>query len=522
MTDTFSTPMNGAESMVRTLLASGVEVCFGNPGTSEMHFVSALDRVEGMRAVLGLFEGVVTGAADGYARMAGKPAATLLHLGPGLANGVANLHNARKAGTPVVNIIGDHATAHQRYDAPLTSDVEAIARPVSHWVARVRGAANAASDVARAVQAARQAPGQIASLILPADSAWDAADGVAPALPVEGPAAVGEDAIGRSIAALRTGGKVAFLLRGAALQGRGLAAAARIAAATGARLVCDTFAPRVERGAGRVVVERLPYRPEPAIAFLQGTETLILVGAQAPIAFFAYPGQPSELTPPGCRPLVLAHPHEDGVAALEALAEAVAPAGGPGAAARPHPEFDRSAAFDAEAVLRTVAHLLPEGAIVSDETISAGFPHYALFDGARPHDWLQLAGGAIGDGMPVATGAAIACPGRKVVNLQADGSAMYTLQSLWTQARERLDVTTVIFANRAYQVLVEELKGVGAGTAGSKAFSMLDLNNPALDWVQLAGGMGVEAVRVRDTTSFADAFAMAMKRPGPFLIEAVI
>ncbi len=522
MTETLSIPMNGAESMVRTLLASGVEVCFGNPGTSEMHFVSALDRVEGMRAVLGLFEGVVTGAADGYARMAGKPAATLLHLGPGLANGVANLHNARKAGTPMVNIIGDHATAHQRYDAPLTSDVEAIARPVSHWVARVRGAANAAADVARAVQAARQAPGQIASLILPADSAWDTADGVAPALPVEGPAAVGEGAIGRSVAALRTGGKVAFLLRGAALQGRGLAAAARIAAATGARLVCDTFAPRVERGAGRVVVERLPYRPEPAIAFLQGTETLILVGAQAPIAFFAYPGQPSELTPPGCRPLVLAHPHEDGVAALEALADAVA--SGPVAAPGPrlYPALERNAAFGAEAVLRTVAHLLPEGAIVSDETISAGFPHYALFDGARPHDWLQLAGGAIGDGMPVATGAAIACPGRKVVNLQADGSAMYTLQSLWTQAREKLDVTTVIFANRAYQVLVEELKGVGAGTAGSKAFSMLDLNNPALDWVQLAGGMGVEAVRVSDSAGFADAFAAAMKRPGPFLIEALI
>jgi acetolactate synthase I/II/III large subunit len=307
-------PMNGTESLVRTLVNNEVDVCFANPGTSEMHFVSALDRVAGMRPILGLFEGVVTGAADGYARMAGKPAATLLHLGPGLGNGLANLHNARKTSAPVVNIVGNHATIHQRFDAPLTSDVEAFARTVSHWVHASRNARDVAADAARAVQAARSAPGQIASLILPADTAWNAAERPYPALAVNGPSPVSDAAILQSAEALRKG-RVAFLLRGASLRGRGLRAAGRIAAATGARLICDTFAPRIERGAGGVTVERLPYRPTPAIEFLAGTETLILVGSQAPVAFFAYPGLPNELMPPDCTALVLAQPHEDGPAA---------------------------------------------------------------------------------------------------------------------------------------------------------------------------------------------------------------
>ncbi|WP_448950763.1 acetolactate synthase large subunit [Labrys neptuniae] len=517
-----SATMNGAESLLRTLVASGVEVCFANPGTSEMHFVGALDRVEGMRAVLGLFEGVVTGAADGYARMTGKPAVTLLHLGPGLANGLANLHNARKVPVPMVNIIGDHASAHQRFDAPLTSDVAAFARPVSHWVHSSPNARSVASDAARAVQAARTAPGQIASLILPADTAWLAADRPAPPLPVLGPAPVSDSAVAQAVAALRTGGPVAFLLRGEALTGPGLAAAGRIAAKTGARLICDTFVPRVERGAGRIAVERLPYRPGPALDFLKGIETLILVGAQAPIAFFAYPGQPSELTPPGCRPLPLAFPHEDGPGALQALAEAIG-ATAPGRATPHRPSaFPADGALTAEGIMRIVGHFLPENAIISDETISSGFPFYPLSETAAPHDSLQLSGGAIGDGMPVATGAAIACPDRKVVSLQADGSAMYTLQSLWTQARENLDVTTVIYANRAYQVLVYEVEGVGLGSVGPKGRSLFDLSNPVLDWVKLAEGMGVEAVRVETHAAFADAFKAAMGQRGPRLIEAVI
>ncbi|MET1027317.1 MAG: acetolactate synthase large subunit [Dongiaceae bacterium] len=520
--DTSSTQMNGAESLVHTLVASGIEVCFANPGTSEMHFVSALDRIDGMRAVLGLFEGVVTGAADGYGRMTGKPAATLLHLGPGLGNGLANLHNARKARTPIVNIIGDHATTHQRFEAPLTSDVAAFAQTVSHWVLSSRNAKTVASDAARAVQAARCAPGQIASLILPADTAWQPAERPAAVLPVTGPATVSDLAIAQAFAALRSGGKVAFLLRGDALRGRGLDAAGRIARATGARLVCDTFAPRIERGAGRVAVERLPYRPGPAIACLGGVETLILVGTQAPIAFFAYPDQPSELTPPGCEPLVLAHPHEDGAAALEGLAEAIGAYASPVTSEFRRPDFQADGAFNNEAVMRIVGQFMPDNAIISDESLTAGFPHYPLLETAAPHDCLQLTGGSIGDGIPVATGAALACPDRKVISLQGDGSAMYTLQALWTQARERLDATTIIFANRSYKVLLDELKGVGAGDAGAKAFSMLDLHDPTLNWVKLAEGMGVEAVQVDNTRALAAAVQSAMKGRGPRLIEAVV
>ena len=515
-------PMNGAESLLRTLVASGVEVCFGNPGTSEMHFVAALDRVPGMRAVLGLFEGVVTGAADGYARMAEKPAATLLHLGPGLANGLANLHNARKAQVPVVNIIGDHATYHQRYDAPLTSDVAAFAHTVSHWVHASKSAQRIAADAARAVQAARMAPGQVASLILPADTAWQTADRPADPLPVTGPAPVSDRALAQSAEALRGGRKVAFLLRGAALRGAGLQAAGRIATQTGARLICDTFAPRVERGAGRVAVERLPYRPPEAIAFLKDIETLIVVGGQPPVAFFAYPDQPSELTPPGCRSLMLAHPHEDGPAALEALADLVGARRAAVLSARRLPELPSDRELDNETIMRIVGHHLPDNAIVTDEILTAGFAHYPMLETAAPHDYLNLTGGAIGNMVPVATGAAIACPDRKVVSLQGDGSAMYTLQALWTQAREKLDVVTIIYANRSYGVLNQELQRVGAREAGPKAMSMLDLHDPSLDWVKMAEGMGVEATRVDTAHGLSSALKSAISGRGPRLIEAIL
>jgi acetolactate synthase-1/2/3 large subunit len=514
--------MNGAESLLRTLVASGVSVCFGNPGTSEMHFVSALDRVKGMRAVLGLFEGVVTGAADGYARMANKPAATLLHLGPGLGNGLANLHNARKAEVPIVNIIGNHATYHQRFDAPLSSDVEAFARTVSHWVLSSKNSKNIAADAARAVQAARMAPGQIASLILPADTAWHAADRPADPLPFIGPAPVSDLAIAQSAAALRGGSRAAILLRGAALRGAGLKAAGRIAAHTGARLLCDTFAPRIERGAGRVAVERLPYRPAEAIAFLQGIETLILVGTQAPVAFFAYPDQPNEFTPAGCRPLVLAHPHEDGAAALEALADTIGARRRPIESPHRRPELPSNRQLDNEAIMRIVGHYLPDNAILTDEILTGGFAHYPLLETASAHDYLNLSGGAIGNMVPVATGAAIASPGRKVICLQGDGSAMYTLQALWTQAREKLDVITIIYANRSYNVLNQELQRVGANQAGPSALSMLDLHNPSLDWVKLSEGMGVEAVQVGTTQSLSHALESAVHANGPRLIEALL
>ena len=513
--------MNGAESLLRTLVASGVEVCFANPGTSEMHFVSAVDRVDGMRPILGLFEGAVTGMADGYARMAQRPAATLLHLGPGMANGLANLHNARRAASPIVNIVGDHATYHAQYDAPLASDIVGFARPVSGWVHSSTSAGSVAADGARAVQAARSAPGQIATLIVPADVAWLDAEQPADPLPVAGPAPVSAAAVAATVAALRNGKRTAVLLRGAALQGDGLVAAGRIAAATGARLFCDTFAPRLERGAGRVVIERLPYFAEQLVDTLAPFEQLVLVGSTPPVAFFAYPGKPSWCSPEGVEILHLAHPHEDGVGALADVADSLG-ASSDGVPVAPlslpdHP----TGGFDQFTIGQVIARLLPEGAIVSDEAATSGLGPALALATAVPHDVLSLTGGAIGQGLPLAAGAAVACPDRKVVCLHGDGGAMYTVQALWTMAREQLDVTTVIFANRSYGILNIELQRVGADS-GPKALSMLDLGNPDLDWVSLATGMGVEAVRVDSVDAFRDAFASAMAQSGPRLIEAVL
>jgi acetolactate synthase-1/2/3 large subunit len=514
--------MNGAECLVRTLVASGVEVCFANPGTSEMHFVAALDRVEGMRAVLTLFEGVATGAADGYGRMAEKPAATLLHLGPGLANGLANLHNARRAATPIVNIVGDHATYHTQYDPPLASDIAGFARPVSAWIHSSMSAATVAEDGARAVQAARQAPGQIATLILPADTAWLEAERPASPLPVQGPSRASQQAVDDVAQALREGRRSAVLLRGSSLGRRGLEATGRIAAKSGARILCDTFSPRITRGAGLVAAERVPYFAEQIVEFLRDFELLILVGSKPPVSFFAYPGKPSWCVPEGCRILHLAHPHEDAVSALEAVAEAIAASRDPAARApleRPDLPEGKLNAYTAGQV---IGRFLPEGAIISDEAATSGLGTAAYTAGAPPHDLLSLTGGSIGLGVPMATGAALACPDRKVVCLQGDGGAMYTLQALWTQAREKLDVTTVIFANRSYYILNIELMRVGAENPGPKALSMLDLHNPELDWVSLARGMGVEASRAETNADFASAFADAMKSRGPRLIEVVL
>lgn len=514
--------MNGAESLARTLTGAGVEVCFANPGTSEMHFVAALDRVEGLRCVLGLFEGVVTGAADGYARMAEKPASTLLHLGPGLANGLANIHNARRANTPMVNIVGDHATYHKEYDAPLTSDVEGVARPFSHWVRTSADSRSVARDGAAAVAAAITPPGRISTLILPADASWDEADGPAPLPPVEARAAVAPEAIAAAARALRSGEPAVLFLSGPALREPGLTLAGRIAAATGARLLAQTHNARVERGAGRVTVEFLPYPVDAALAALAGTSHLLLVGAKAPVAFFAYPGKPSELSPEQCEVHTLATPGEDVVGALEALADeldappqgvalqarqTLSPGGGP-------------VGFDAAAA--SVGAMLPEGAIVVDEALTGASAFISRTRGAAPHDYLQITGGAIGMGPPLATGAAIACPDRRVVCLQADGSAMYTVQALWTQAREGLDVTTVILDNRSYAILKGELANVGAANAGRKAHSMMELDRPALDWVAMARGMGVEAGRAATMEEFNRQLEAGLRSQGPYLIDLVL
>ncbi|PKQ07278.1 MAG: acetolactate synthase large subunit [Alphaproteobacteria bacterium HGW-Alphaproteobacteria-12] len=514
--------MNGAESLVRTLVGSGVEVCFSNPGTSEMHFVAALDRVEGMRAILGLFEGAVTGMADGYGRMAEKPAVTLLHLGPGLANGLANLHNARRASTPIVNIVGDHATYHAQYDAPLASDIEGFARPVSGWLHSSNSPKTVAVDGARAVQAAMQPPGQIATLILPADTAWLDAEHPAAPLPVAAPSPASSDSVDAVAKALGNGKKTTILIRGAALKERGLAAAGRIAAKSGARLLCDTFPPRLQRGAGRVTVERIPYFAEQIVETLQDVEQLILVGTKPPVSFFAYPGKPSWCTPETADIIYLAHPHEDGVAALEAVADAIsAPKEPAHVAALQKPDLPKGE-LDQFTAGQVIGHYLPEGAIVSDEAATSGIGTSISTATAAPHDYLSLTGGAIGQGLPLATGAAVACPDRKVVCIHGDGGAMYTLQALWTQAREKLDVTNVIFANRSYAILNIELMRVGAENPGPKALSMLDLHNPELNWVHLGQGMGVESVRVETVEEFTEAFASAMKQKGPRLIEVMI
>ncbi len=513
--------MNGADAVLGTLVGAGVDVCFANPGTSEMHFVAALDRVPAMRGVLALFEGVATGAADGYARIAGRPAATLLHLGPGLGNGLANLHNARRAYSPVVNIVGDHATYHKRYDAPLESDIDALAGTVSAWV-RTASLGTAADDAADAVAASLGPPGGVATLVLPADVSWSDAPGpVAPRPPpTRSPAAV--DAVEAAARALRSGEPTALLLGGGALRARGLRAAAQAVEATGARLLGETFPANLERGAGLPAVERLAYLGEFAVAQLAGLRHLVVAGARSPVSFFAYPDRPSDLVPDGCDVHVLAGVGDDVPAALEALADAVG-AGAAPALVSPPARPDRPAGtLDAESLAAAVGAVLPEGAIVVDEANTGGLYIPGATAGCPRHDWLTLTGGAIGQGLPVATGAAVAAPDRPVLCLEADGSAMYTVQALWTQAREGLNVTTVVLANRSYAILNLELSRVGAGAGGPLAGRLLDLSRPDLDFVALAAGLGVPAARATSADELVAQLERSLAEPGPGLIEVVL
>jgi len=514
--------MNGATSLVKTLASAGVEVCFANPGTSEMHFVAALDQVGDIRCVLGLFEGVVTGAADGYARMADKPASTLLHLGPGFANGLANVHNARRANAPMVNIVGDHATYHKQHDAPLTSDVEGVAKSFSDWVRTSADSRSVARDGAAAVAAAMTPPGRVATLILPADASWNEADGPAPLPPVEGRAPVAPEAISQAARVLRSGEPAVLFMGGHALREVGLMLAGRIAAKTGARLLAQTLNARVERGAGRVAVDFLPYPVDAALATLANVRHLVLVGSEAPVAFFAYPDKPSVLIPPQCETHTLATPGEDIVGALEALAEELgAPQNAPVQAREEHSPSSGEA-ITPESAAAAVGMLLPEGAIVVDEALTAAAAFMSRTRGAAAHDYLQVTGGAIGIGLPLATGAAVACPDRKVICLQADGSAMYTVQALWTQAREGLDVTTILLNNRSYAILKHELANLGAGDVGRGALDMMELDRPALDWVGLARGMGVEAQRAETLEELERHFAAGVRSEGPYLIDLVL
>jgi acetolactate synthase-1/2/3 large subunit len=511
--------MIGAQALIGSLVGAGVDTCFMNPGTSEMHFVAALDSVPRMRGVLALFEGVATGAADGYARIAGRPAAVLLHLGPGLANGLANLHNARRARTPVVTIVGGHATGHVRYDSPLQSDIEALARTVSGWVHTCGTTRDLAHDAMRAVAAARR--GQIATLVLPADVSWGDGGALAPPRPPSRPDPVATGQIEAAAELLAPGPAALLLLGGTALTERGLAAASRISAATGARLLAETFPARMEGGAGVPAVARLAYLAEHAEAQLAGLDHLILAGARAPVSFFGYPGRASDLVPAGCSVTVLAEPDQDVAAALELLAGQLAAGTPPVLAAAATPAAGRGPLL-AGSLAAAIAASLPEQAIISDEANTMGAALPQALAGAPRHTLLTLTGGAIGQGLPVATGAAVAAPDRPVLALEADGSALYTIQALWTQAREQLDVTTVLINNAAYAILRMELARTAAGEAGERASRMLDLSGPTPDFTEISTGMGVPATRVSTAQDLDQALRRAYAEPGPHLIEAIV
>ncbi len=520
MDTTTTETMTGAEALVRTAAAAGVELCFANPGTTEMPVVVALDRVPGMRAVLGLHETVVTGAADGYGRMAGKPALTLLHLGPGFANGIANLHNARRASTPIVNLIGDHASWHVAADAPLTSDIDSLARPVSGWLRHSTAPDAMAADMAEAVAASMEDGGKIATLVLPHDLQDAAADG--PATPrTAAPRPGVEDArVAEAADALAPEGAV-LMIGSPAMTEAGLKAAGRIAQATGCRLMCGRPVARAERGMGLPAPDPIPYLPEMALEAFAGVRSVVFAGAMDPVTFFGWPGYPSRVIGEACAKAWLAEPQEDVVGALEALVEHVnAPAyRAPAPPERPGPA---TGPLTAEAVCQTLAALQPDGAVIAEEAITSGWHYQRLSKSAPRFTQISITGGAIGLGPAMATGAAVACPERPVINLQADGSALYCPQALWTQAREGLDVTTVIFSNRSYRILQMEMQRAGLNELGPNAAALTALDRPAIDWPQLAAGFGVPATRAETGEDLADALARALHEPGPALIEAVI
>jgi acetolactate synthase I/II/III large subunit len=511
--------MNGAESLVHTLVANGVDVCFANPGTSEMHFVAALDRIPGVRCIPGMQENVVTGMADGYFRIAQRPAATLLHCGPGLANGIANLHNAKRAHSGILNIVGDHATYHSQYDPPLAADTAALAGTVSNWVRTAKSAGEVGSDASAAIQAAKTSPGQIATLILPADTAWNEGGIAGGALPVRKPEHAEQSTIAEIAKTLRSAKNVLLLLGGNALRVDAQMQAARIQDKTGCRIMTECLNGLHQRGRGRLPLERVPYPPLPAIAALKDVEHLILAGSKAPVGFFAYPGLPSLHYPESAQVQTLARIDQEAEAALRALADELGC--GPASIKSGERPDAPSGAPTSSGFGQMLAAVMPEASIIVDEGISFGFAFYAASHNAPPHDWMNVTGGAIGYGLPCAAGAAVAGKGRRVICAQADGSAMYTLQALWTMAREKLPVTTVILANRKYQILLAEYANVGA-EPGQTAMDMLDLGRPDLDWVKLANGMGVEAARTETLEGCAELMRGSFKRGGPFLVELVI
>ncbi len=511
----------GADVLLATLAEEGVNVCFANPGTTELDVVRALEKCQDVRFVLGLQENVCTGAADGYGRMAGRPAATLLHLGPGFANGIANLHNARRAHSPIVNVIGDHTSWHLPYDAPLTSDIESLARPVSGWVHRITGVGDVAAATRQAVRNTRENGGQGTTLIFPAD--YQAATAAALA-DESAPEQAPPQSWDMTVASARLSGakKPLFLLggggAGSALGEEGQKTVARLLAATGGTAYAETFPARAERGAGLPAFDRLPYFPEPARAALDAADLVVLVGAAAPITYFGYEGHPSELVAPD-RLLKICGPGEDAVGRLQMLAEAMgAPAYVAAVHALPAPD---EGLLNPQRIAGALARLLPHDSIVSVEGGTCGYPFYAASAAAARHTALTNTGGAIGQGLPVALGAAIACPGRQVVALVSDGSTQYTVQTLWTIAHEQLPVVVLVAANHQYAILRNELRRGGAAL-GAKAEAITSLDKPRIDWVALATAYGVHGVRATTTGELEEALQTAFKSGQPAVIEMAL
>lgn len=514
--------MNGAESLIRSFTAAGVNVCFANPGTSEMHLVQAIDAVPEMRAVLSLFEGVCTGAADGYGRMTGIPATTLLHLGPGLGNGIANLHNARRASTPIINLIGNHALYHVGFDAPLTSDIDTLAQNVSSWVKGDSTASSLATDGMLALQAALTAKpgsgGQISTMIIPADACWNE-EGAAVASYISAPERprVDDRVISEVAQMLDANSMILINSDGLSIEAR--IAANRIADKTGCRVSMTPFPSRVDGGAGLPGCERLPYFPEQVLAALSGVEKLILAGADSPVSFFAYPNTPSVLVPESCAVTRLSESEEDTTQALESLADLLGVSGG-GYAVNQMAEQERpTGKLSTRTISAAIASLIPEGTIICGDS-GGGGAAFGPCQTARPNTWLNLTGGSIGQGGPVAVGAAVACPDQPVLALLGDGASMYTNQSFWTQAREGLNVTTVIFNNSKYGILETEYLRLGVNEIGERAADLFDLSGPSIDFVQLGNSMGVPGRAVETAEEFVQALESSLSEPGPSLIEA--
>jgi len=515
--------MNGAESLVATLLKGDVNVCFTNPGTSEMHFVAALDQYEEMRSILCLFEGCATGAADGYFRMQRTPASTLLHLGPGLANGLANLHNAKKASSGIVNIVGEHALDHIKLNAPLTSDIEGIARPVSHWVKTSKSSKDIAIDGAEAIKNARVNPGQIATLILPGDTAWNEGSKLESVEFKSSSNKVSADLIQEGVEALKNAKNPLILVGGAALEEKNLIKIAKIADKMNCPIKTDWFNARLDKGAGRINSVRIPYVVDNAVEVLKSFDTILVIGARRPVAFFAYPNKPGVLTQDSTKFVELASLSDDITDLIEKLSDKIGVSNiVPSTMSELKiPEIPKGP-FNTTSLGMVLGALIPENAIVVDESVTTGREFFYQTAGSHPHTWLNNCGGSIGFGMPVAIGAAVACPDQKVISLEGDGSAMYTVQSLWTMARENLDIVVLIFANQSYKILQGELTNVGVDNPGKSALEMLSLKDPSLDWVSVSKGMGVDGVRVDNIEDLVKNFKHGLKENGPFLIEVMI